>query len=267
MTYQMVFFDIDGTLIDEHKRIPADTLEAVKRLQETDVAVAIATGRAPDQFLHIAQQFGIDSYVCCNGGYAQFKGKPVYRRPIDLKLLEAFAEMADRYHHPLVFAGSEACYANREDHPFIKEAFAYLDIPTLPLYDPDGWRNHQIYQVYLYCAEGDEQPFVQRFGSDFRFIRPHRYYLDVFPKDVSKAGGIEAMLRELGIPQDASIAFGDGENDVEMLSFAGLGIAMGNAKPTVQQHADYVTKRVDDGGIADALARFGLIDPPVTVSP
>lgn len=260
MEYKIVFFDIDGTLIDENKQIPPDTMQAIRALKETDTAVVIATGRAPSQFNHVATQFGIDSYVCLNGGYAQFRGKRVFGRPIEKEHLAAIEEMANAAGHPLVFAGSEACYANRENHDYVNEAFDYLDIPKKPDFDPDAWRHHDIYQVYLYCAEGDEKPFEVRFADTFRFIRPHRYYLDIFPKDVSKAGGIAAMLRELGIAKEEAMAFGDGQNDIEMLGFVGMGIAMGNASDAVKAHARFVTKDVDHGGILYALEQFGLLN-------
>lgn len=238
----------------------------MKALQDSGTIVAIATGRAPSQFAHVAQEFGIDSYVCLNGGYAQYQGKPVFGRPIAKELLESFVKMADAAGYPVVFAGSEACYANRENHAYVNEAFDYLDIPTKPDFDPDGWKHHDIYQMYLYCDEGDEAPFAERFADALRFIRPHRYYLDIFPKDVSKAGGIEAMLRELGIDKERAMAFGDGQNDVEMLTFVGMGIAMGNASPAVKSHARYVTKDVDDGGIVHALVHFGLLGNPFAAS-
>ena len=84
--------------------------------------------------------------------------------------------------------------------------------------------------------------------------------IDIIPKNGGKSAGIQKFLDEQGLDRSEIMAFGDGENDMEMLRFAGIGVAMGNASDPVKAAADYVTDTVDNDGIEKALRHFGLIE-------
>ena len=84
--------------------------------------------------------------------------------------------------------------------------------------------------------------------------------IDIIPKGGGKSAGIQKFLDEHGLDRTQIMAFGDGENDIDMLQFAGIGVAMGNAGEAVKAAADYVTSPVDEDGIENALRHFGLID-------
>ena len=83
--------------------------------------------------------------------------------------------------------------------------------------------------------------------------------MDVIPKGVDKAKGIAAVAAHFGFGMDECMAFGDGGNDIEMLKYAGTGIAMGNASDNVKASADHVTGSVDEDGIGMALHHFGVL--------
>ena len=84
--------------------------------------------------------------------------------------------------------------------------------------------------------------------------------IDIIPKEGGKSAGIRKYLEEQGLDRSEVMAFGDGENDIEMIRFAGIGVAMGNAAESVKAAADYVTDTIDNDGIEKALRHFGLID-------
>ena len=84
--------------------------------------------------------------------------------------------------------------------------------------------------------------------------------IDIIPKDGGKSAGIRRYLEEHGLDRSEIMAFGDGENDIDMLKFAGIGVAMGNSSDIVKAAADYVTDTIDNDGIEKALRHFGLID-------
>ena len=92
-----------------------------------------------------------------------------------------------------------------------------------------------------------------------RLPRWHPQFSDLVHMDNSKAVGIENVLSHFGIDRTECIAFGDGGNDIEMLEYCGIGVAMGNADDTVKSHADYVTTSVDDEGIEQALINLHII--------
>ncbi|UJF31691.1 Cof-type HAD-IIB family hydrolase [Paenibacillus hexagrammi] len=257
MSYKIVFFDIDGTLVNEQKLVPADTVKAIKELQETGVEAVIATGRAPYFFGPLAQELGINSFVSLNGAYVVYQGKPLYKNPIPRSSLEALVAYSSEKNHSLVFEGSEAFFANSESHVFVEDSVLSLRV-ELPGYDPDFWKKEDIYQVFLHCEAHEEHLYEPKF-PDLKLIRWHEKAMDVLPAGGSKAKGIEAMLKMLGIQPHEAVAFGDGLNDKEMLEYVGLGIAMGNSHKELLPFADYVTASVDEGGIRQGLHYAHLI--------
>jgi Cof subfamily protein (haloacid dehalogenase superfamily) len=257
MSYQIVFFDIDGTLVDEQKQIPQDTVDAIRELQSRGIETVIATGRAPYFFTPLAEKLGIDSYISLNGAYVVYKGKPIFSREIPRESVERFVGVAAKHRHSLVFEGHDAFYTNNEADPFMIESVTSLRV-DLPGHDPDFWKKQSIYQLFLHC-ETAEEPLYDQAVPGLKLIRWHEKAMDVIPDDRSKAQGIEAFLAHLGISPEAAVAFGDGLNDKEMLSLVGLGIAMGNSHEELKPYADYVTTHVDEGGIRNGLKYAGLI--------
>ncbi|UOF89451.1 Cof-type HAD-IIB family hydrolase [Fodinisporobacter ferrooxydans] len=256
MAYKIVFFDIDGTLVNHEKQIPEDTKWAVQQLQKQGVLTAIATGRAPFHLAAIAKQLNIDTFVSFNGSFVVYKGKTIFENPLHSQKLQDLQTYATNLNHPLVFLDHQQCFANANKHSHIEQSFQDLRVPS-PLYkNPDF--NTNIYQALLYCQKHEEVHYNGKFG-DFAFIRWHKFSMDVLPSNGSKAIGIKKLLEHIGLSKEETIAFGDGLNDREMLSYVGLGIAMGNAKPEVQQYAKFVTRSVDGGGIRYGLQTAGLI--------
>lgn len=257
MGYKIVFFDIDGTLINEHKEIPADTIKAIAELKATGVEPVIATGRAPYFIKPLAEQLGIESFVCLNGAYVVYKGTPLYKREIAKSSLEALVTLAGQHKHGLVFEGEHHFFADTEDHPFIIDSVNSLKVDQ-PGYNPEYWKTDSIYQVFLHCESPDEHLY-ENLLSELKLIRWHPQAIDVLPAGGSKAQGIEALLAELGLTAADAVAFGDGLNDKEMLEVVGFGVAMGNSHPELLPFADYVTTHVDEYGIRNGLIKAGLL--------
>ncbi|MBP1994071.1 Cof-type HAD-IIB family hydrolase [Paenibacillus eucommiae] len=258
MSYKIAFFDIDGTLVNEDKEVPADTIEAIAELKSRGVEVVIATGRAPYFFKPLAELLDIDSFVSLNGAYVVYRGQPLFKRIISRTSLEALVDHAAKHNHSLVFQGGDAFFSNSDAHPYVMEAVSSLKV-DLPGYDPDYWKSADIYQAFLHCQEEDEHLYNEVF-PDLRLIRWHRAAMDVLPLTGSKAQGLEAMLQHLNLSPAEAVAFGDGLNDKEMLMLAGLGIAMGNSHEQLKPYADYITTDVDKGGIRNGLLYAGLLE-------
>lgn len=257
MEKKIVFFDIDGTLLDEKKELPRSTVLAVQALREAGVYVAIATGRAPFMFADLRKKLGIDSFVSFNGQYVVFEGSVIYKNPLQRHKLHELKESAHENGHPLVFMDAENMRASVGDHPYIHESMGSLKFPHPPL-DAAYYENRDIYQALLFCRPEEEYAYVQAY-PEFRFVRWHSVSTDVLPFGGSKAEGIRKLIERIGIPKEDVYAFGDGLNDMEMLQFVGTGVAMGNAKEEVKKVADLVTKRVDEEGILYGLQQLELI--------
>lgn len=254
----IIFFDIDGTLLDHEKKLPLSTKEAIFKLKELGHVVAIATGRAPFMYEELRKELNIDTFVSYNGQFVMLNGEVLYTNPLNISAIESLTETAIQNNHPVVFMDDKDMKANVPEHDYINESIASLKINHFPTQDPHYYQGRELYQSLLFCPEGEEKQYVRDF-PDFDFIRWHPVSVDILPKGGSKAKGIEKIVTELGIPEDRQYSFGDGLNDMEMLSTMKNSVAMGNGEEKVKEVAKHVTKSVEDDGILHGLKMVGLL--------
>ncbi|WP_071394348.1 Cof-type HAD-IIB family hydrolase [Bacillus tuaregi] len=259
MTQQsVIFFDIDGTLLNHHKELPQTTKEAIFRLKEAGHVVAIATGRAPFMFEDLRKELDIHTYVSYNGQFVVLNGEVVYTNPLNISSLVHLTESALHNNHPVVFMDHEDMKANVPEHSYIKESLGTLKLDSLPAHDPHFYKERELYQTLLFCPEGEETQYEREY-QDFDFVRWHPVSVDILPKGGSKAKGIAQIVNQLGFPPERQYAFGDGLNDIEMLETVTNSVAMGNGDNRVKKVAKYVTKSVDENGIYHGLQMVGLL--------
>ncbi|OKP89327.1 phosphatase [Paenibacillus sp. P3E] len=257
MTKKTIFFDIDGTIYDEEKNIPASTKEAIAELKRQGHHVAIATGRAAYMFEDLREELDIHSYVSLNGQYVVFEGEVIYRNPLDTSSLQALTLFAEKNDHPVAYIDAVGMKVNVAEHEYIRTSIGSLKL-AFPTHDAEYFLQHEIYQALIFCPEENQLLYEETYPQ-FHFIRWHPLCMDVLPGNGSKAGGIAQMMKSLGARKEDIYAFGDGLNDLEMLGFVGHGIAMGNAEDEVKTVARYVTKPVSENGILEGLRMVGLL--------
>jgi Cof subfamily protein (haloacid dehalogenase superfamily) len=255
---KIVFFDIDGTLLTEEKVIPESTKRAVQMLQERGIHTAIATGRSPHMFQWVLQELHIDSYVSMNGQYVVFEGQEAFSNPMEHKTLTGLLHMAESKGQALAFCNHQKIKVSKENNPLALSSYTSLKLDYPPV-DRDFYKKSPVYQGHLFCDSQDEHMYIKRFPG-CNFIRWHEYAVDILPKGCSKAVGIRKLLDVIGINNENCYAFGDGLNDLEMLSYVGTGIAMGNADPKVKAVADFITSSCYEDGIFNGLIELGLLE-------
>lgn len=253
---KIVFFDIDGTLLDSNHLIPESTVRSIQELQRAGIETVIATGRTPANFGHIREQLGIQSYVSLNGGYVVREGQVLASTKMQLHHMDQLNALATARGHAIGWIGTEqiGLYA---DHPSVRRVLELFGMEVPPI-DPAFHQQCDIYQGMLFCPEDEIDPYVESI-PDLSYVRFDQHAVDVLPRHTNKAAGIAHYLKAVGVDAASCIAFGDGLNDIEMLQSVGLGIAMGQAREEVKRAAKRVTHSVDDEGIAAALLDLGLI--------
>jgi Cof subfamily protein (haloacid dehalogenase superfamily) len=254
---KIVFFDIDGTLLDHDKNMPSSTKQAMNLLKEKGVFVAIATGRAPFMFTSLIKDLDIDSFVSFNGQFVVFENEVIYKNPLNQMHLEDLSKTAHDNGHPLVYMNEKTMKATIKQHPFVETSISSLMMPP-PTEDATFYVDREIYQSLLFCEKEQEQLYFKKYPQ-FDFIRWHQYSIDVLPKGGSKAEGIKKMIARLGFEIQDVYAFGDGLNDLEMLKAVGTGVAMGNGVPEAKEVADLITTDVTEDGISNGLKKLNLI--------
>lgn len=257
MTYKIVFLDVDGTITHhEDGTIPESTIEAVKELKNKGLKVVAATGR-PLSMCSELEELGIDTFITANGGYAKHQHEVIHSVPMAKEIVKEVMEFAKLEKNGLSFY-TEGFTMNGVAEEKISTALQ----ETLSLYEyPET--NSAIHEedVFLLCLFADDEKvekYIKRFPH-LTFRRWHPYVLNVLQEDVSKSRAILKTLEYFGFHQSEAVAFGDGENDIDMLELAGLGIAMGNGSEKLKAAADFVTKPSGEDGIEFALRKFGVI--------
>lgn len=257
MPKKVVFFDIDGTLVDADKVLQDSIREAIQEIQDQNIDVVLATGRPPFMFEEIRKELNIDSYVSYSGQYVVYQNEVIHENPICENEVSRLHEITKEKSYPMIFMSEDEMRATVGGHPFIYEGlgklkFAYPDV------DDNFSHTETIYQALLFCEQGEEEPLACPKGVS-KFLRWHRYTCDVLPGDGHKAVGIEKLLEASGVRHENTFAFGDGPNDVEMVEAVAYGVAMGNAVPEVKKVADYITDHVAENGLINGLKHLGLI--------
>jgi Cof subfamily protein (haloacid dehalogenase superfamily) len=259
MKYKTVILDIDGTIVPHGKTLSPATKDAIERLKGKNIKVVIATGRAPYFSSSIVQEIGVDSMVFFNGSYVFHGGKEIFKNPIDKNILKNVHLLSQDFEHPLTYLGETSFKATDISHPFILEA--YKHDPWKPeLAESQFWLEHDIYQMFLHCEMEEEITYQSKIPElDFRRWTSGIRTCDVNLSNANKSVGLTKLLEKLGISPDEAVAFGDGLNDIEMLSLAGMGVAMGSAREEVKNAANMVTLSADEDGVRYGLERLGLI--------
>jgi len=255
MKIKAAFFDIDGTLLSfETHAIPSSTIDTIHRLRAMGVKTFLATGRNGDSTQFLMDTGLFDGQILINGQLCELDGECVFENPITPGDIEGAIAGVEAGEYALGFlSGHESFVLKVND--FVVRACAYMgaDIPRLAGFDEPF--KFPVHQIHCYGAPGVEEKLLQR-TTNLTAVRWSPNFADVFSIGGGKDRGIEAICACLGISREETMAFGDGENDISMLEYAGIGVAMGNSSDRVKSCADYVTSTVDEHGVARAIEHF-----------
>jgi len=256
MKEKVIFFDIDGTLVNEEKVLFEETRNAIYQLKENNITPVLATGRPPFWYEDLRRDLQIDSYISYNGQHIVLKGELFYENPIHEESLIKLYEEMQSHSIPMAFLDSQEMVVTASEHPLVEGCFTHL-IHEYPRISHDFHRNRKIFQSLLFMEEDLHEEIIKKY-SMFDFLRWHKHSYDILPRGCSKAIAIKKVTEALG-GQATTYAFGDGANDLEMIMEADIGIAMGNALEHLKEAADYVTEDVNNHGVKKALKKLKLI--------
>lgn len=254
LSKEIVFFDIDGTLLNDEKEMCQTTFAAIKQLQKNGTYVALATGRPPFMFKQLRKKLNIDTFISYTGSYIECENEVIFTNTMDEHKVKKLHQDAIASNDPIMLMGTENMQVTVANHPDVQEIMNRLqfDYPQIDVAVPI----EPIYQILLF--KDIDELYKQSFPQ-FRFLQWSPIASDVLPATSSKSIGIKRVIDKLGIDIENTYAFGDGLNDLDMITSVGTGIAMGNAVEEVKNAADYVTDTVDEFGVRNGLLEVGLI--------
>ena len=252
------FFDVDGTLVSHKtRRVPPSTVAALAELRRRGCKVFVATGRSMLEFGFLPlQDLTFDGYVAVGGQEAcDAEGRTIFTDPITGYDLDILLEEFHAHRRPILFYESERMYINFvNDH--VRQVEYEVSTPIPQLGEPDP--AYPVLKAIVYEDSSHEDEVMVRLPG-CKATRWHRGAYDIVPTAGGKVAGIQALLDHYGIPREQTMAFGDGENDADMLRYVATGVAMGNGDPDAKAAADYICGDIDEDGLARALEHFDLI--------
>ncbi len=268
MSYKILALDLDGTLTDSSKSILPRTRAAVIEAQRRGVRVLLVSGRPANGIYRLAEELELEKY----GGYIMaFNGVQVIECSTGRTVTQSYVE-PELFRYICRCAkerGLQICtYRNDLIYTEIPEDKYLIEEKTvnrMTLHKVDDLVAAVDFPVPKCLVTGDpsvlaplETEMRAAIGDRMGVFRSEPYFLEFVPDGLNKAKALEMMLGRLGVGREELMACGDGFNDIQMIEYAGLGVAMGNACEPVRAVADYVTKSNDEDGVAFVVEKFLL---------
>ncbi len=266
--YNMLVLDIDGTLVGSDKTISEKTREAIIKAQQRGKIVAIASGRSIAGIRKTASNISLEQY----GGYVIAyngttvvnckTGECIYNQMVPKELVKPVYEAAKRVNAGIVVYNdnTKEMISGNGLNEYIKIDAEACNVTINEVSDFVKAINFPFNKFLLsgkpeHMAEV-EKIMAKEFGDRLNVFRSDPFYVELLPRYVDKGVAVEKLVKHLDIQREKVICIGDSYNDLPMLRFAGMGVAMGNAQQEVKEIADYVTASNDEDGIVNVIDKF-----------
>lgn len=274
---KLLFFDIDGTLVDFDAKMPESAKEALRRAQENGHKCFICSGRSYNQIYPDLLKMGFDGIVAAAGGYVEYQGKEICNEVFGSEIIGKVIELFDQTDAGLIMQMKDWCVSSKNWQDTFRKNF-------LKQFGQDIFSDRKAFKNLLINDELDTYPELCQNTESIvycnspytveelcdllppelkatlsSFKKPDPYSGEITLTHINKATGIQRVMELFGCVREDVIGFGDGPNDLDMMEFAGIGVAMGNAQQCVKEIADMVTDDIKQDGLYKAMEKLGLI--------
>lgn len=266
MNTKALVLDIDGTLTNSKKEITEATREAIFQVMDKGHKVVLASGRPTPGMRRAAGALQFEKtrgYLLSFNGARIVEcgtGEIIYQRTLPLTLLPGLYRFARENGCGLItYLGDEVISAFSPDQYVEIEA----RINGLPIRTVEKFVEFVDFDINkcLMTADPDRAPELERklqekYGGVASVYRSEPYFVEIMPQNVDKAASLDQVLPALGVTRENTVCCGDGFNDISMIRYAGVGVAMGNAQQVVKDAADYITGTNDEDGLVEVIRKF-----------
>lgn len=268
LAYRVLALDLDGTLTNSQKQITPATRAALARAAQAGVTIVLASGRPVMGIQPLADQLDLKrlgGYILAANGAQVVScktGEAVYTSAVPRQYIAEMEELARRHQVALLCYDHKGVISDRPEDQYVRLEAFNNGLPVA--YEPHmaqriTWPAPKLMMVgqpdkLAPCA----QDAIAHFAGRLNVFLSERYFLELTSLGVTKSSGLERLLNHLGESRQALMACGDGLNDLDMLAYAGLGVAMANAYPEAKAAAGAVTGSNDEDGVAQAVYKYIL---------
>lgn len=294
--YKLIAIDIDGTLLKNDKTMSPSTIKAIKEVRKKGVKIILATGRPIQGVEKYAEELNINSQedygIACSGAFVQCLGtkEVLSESTLSYDDLQFLYGMAQKLKITLNILLQKYGLILTPTLNLTTQLEAMLSNLKMKVVDFDTLKDNIVINRAVYINENasftehlcniikrnnysltlpkvlngndelvlDKDNLPDELFNRFTVLRPSYNTLEILSKNISKGTGVKLIAEKLGIKREEIICIGDSGNDIAMLEYAGLGVAMGNASFHVKDIADYVTLSNEEDGLAYAINKFIL---------
>lgn len=267
-----LFFDIDGTLVNFQGKMPDSAKQALQRVKENGHLIVICSGRSVCQIYPWLLDMNFDGLIAAAGAYVEYGHRVVYRHHIDGKTVARVCALLHEADAAYSAQAESRIVVTRECGERLEKRFRALHVGedvskqvvnNMEIDDRLEQRS-DIEKFNFFNSSIPLSEIQRRLEKEcdvtaMSFNVPTDSDGEISAKGINKALGIQKFIEHVGIAKEDTVAFGDGANDLDMLAYAQVGVAMGNALDEIKKQADYVTTGIDEDGIAHAMSALGLV--------
>ena len=265
---KLIAIDMDGTLLNSKKELLDKTKQYFKNFhnKNTETLLVLCTGRPESgirPYLKDLDYLEENHYIISQNGaniYESQTGKRVMDEFVDSAAIQKWIELGKKHGISVMGAGVDYYYSFDEDPTEWMEFDVKLVSGKLKRIPTKESLNTDFYKILLMGDEEQLNEFEtyipEEWRDEFYVVRSQKYLVEVLTKGVNKAFGLEKLAQKLNIQPSEIVAIGDAANDIEMLEYAGLAIAMGNASEEVKAIADIVTDTNENNGVIKAIDKL-----------
>lgn len=265
---KLIALDIDGTLINSKGVITPKTKKSLLSAQEKGHKLVIITGRAHTGALKYAKELEFDKFdglvSSFNGGkITNFKtGELIVDHTLDINLAKQILKEIDDLGASYIIYKDEFAISNRKNAHFLDFACGVNSLTKKVVSDLTDSLDFAPNKIIMSMPQSEIDPIAQKLHAKFNGLAEltysRKFYYEIMPLNVSKGRALLEIANHYGIDRKDIIAFGDQDNDIEMLTEAGVGVAMKNATTRLLEVADFVAGSNDEDGIAKFLEKIEL---------
>ncbi|WP_054741074.1 Cof-type HAD-IIB family hydrolase [Cellulosilyticum ruminicola] len=280
MDRKIIFCDVDGTLINHHGVMLESTREAIKGARANGHLVFICTGRSRAELVGKANELEVDGRICSAGGHVEIQDQIIRQEFMPVETIKHIIDFFKAHQIQFCLEAPDKTYVSEGTVEFFRE-ITKRDIARHPENKESIQKQAEGFMGHMTSAESLEREDIckilyfnsklttEQLQAEFKdevVILPNSMAYwgsgsgEIMMLDVHKATGIQHVLTYLGMNQKDTLGYGDSLNDMEMVQFVNIGIAMGNACDALKEVADEITETVDNEGIYKSFKLQGLLD-------
>jgi Cof subfamily protein (haloacid dehalogenase superfamily) len=274
MTYKMIVLDLDDTLLRDDLTISPRTKRSLMEAQEAGIKVVLASGRPTQGMLPIAEELRLKEYgsfiLSFNGGKIIDcqTGEEWFSSTLPVETVHHLYEISRRENVDIhTYVGDAIVTEMPNPYTDIEGELTGLEVRTVESFI--NAVTEPVVKVLMLkeseILEKVEKKLQEEFSGSLSILRSKPFFLEFTEAGVTKGASLNSLIRKLGLSREEVIAIGDSGNDLSMIQFAGLGVAMGNASEAIKAQADFVTDTNMNDGVAKVVEEFILKTAPITI--